>query len=529
MQTEVRIVLIDPVSPEGYNCEGEVYKPSAPNLGLICLATFISTRYDANVEIIDMGVSGYDYHDVLNLIKNTKPNLVGLTSKTFNIVGAYRLAEMVKSFSKDITVLVGGDHCTALPERTLEECEHIDAVVRGEGELTLGEIVERLSLGFRDRYKLFKDVSGVTFRGSDGSPKAEQDREFISDLSQLPTPDFSFVNIGEYAKSRNPVTGKLQHRFPVFYCRGCPFKCSYCMSPGKYRMKSPMGVAKEIEVLHKDWGAEFVMLHGSGLYAFERSPLDPAKKWYEEFCELYIEKGLHTVVQWGFETRVDASDFNMFKKVKEAGCIQIGFGIESGNELILAKTGKKWTKAQIIQTVRHAKEARIPYVRANFILGLPYETADTAKETLDLMMSLPIDGVGVGILDVYPGTDVFEMAEKGKAGLRWLPGKRMNWESYSRSEVQVVVNDLTEQALIELREEAIERWRASKITGEVGEGTEQLIALVKHYRSRLKEVAKNRDIYKKRLNDIQERMREVTKERDYYKERLGKGREHPQD
>ena len=357
------------------------------------------------------------------------------------------------------------------------------------------------------------------------------------------------MNMEEYAKSLNPVTGKLQHRFPVFYCRGCPFKCSYCMSPGKYRMKSPMAVAQEIEILHKNWEAEFVMLQGSGLYAFERSPLDPAKKWYEEFCELYVERGLHTVVQWGFETRVDASDLNMFKKVKEAGCIQIGFGIESGNELVLAKTGKKWTKAQIRQTMRHAKEAGIPSVRANFILGLPYETADTARETLDLMMSLPIDGVGVGILDVYPGTDVFKMAEKGEAGLRWLPGKRMNWESYSRSEVQVVVNDLTEQALIELREEAIERWRARKITGEVGEGTEQLIALVKHYRSRLKEVAenrdiykkrlwemkerlrdiaKNRDIYKKRLNDIQETMRKVTKERDYYKERLEERREHQQ-
>jgi len=133
-------------------------------------------------------------------------------------------------------------------------------------------------------------------------------------------------------------------------------------------------------------------------------------------------------------------------------------------------------------------------------LGLPYETRETAGDTLEMIGSLPLDGVGVSILDIYPGTDVFDMVEKSEGGLNWLPGKRMNWESYTRLEVQVSVNDLTKDDLLDLREEALERWRAKKITGVDGQGNKQLVALIKFYRERLKQVAKLKNIYKTRLN-----------------------------
>jgi len=265
-------------------------------------------------------------------------------------------------------------------------------------------------------------------------------------------------------------------------------------------MRSPLKVVEEMELLNKNLGAEYFNLQGSGIYAFKKSPLNSNNKWYEDFFNQLVKRKLNEKIYWAFATRIDTAEPEMFIKAKEAGCVKVTLGIESGNEMILKKIKKKCTKKHIYDIVQSAKNSGIHSVHANFILGLPYETRETAGDTLEMIGSLPLDGVGVSILDIYPGTDVFDMVEKSEGGLNWLPGKRMNWESYTRLEVQVSVNDLTKDDLLDLREEALERWRAKKITGVDGQGNKQLVALIKFYRERLKQVAKLKNIYKTRLN-----------------------------
>lgn len=475
MKEYVRITFIDPTSKQGYSSQGQPGKPTSPHMGLIYLATYLNSHYNAKINIVDMSASGYSASDVEKIVKSIKPHLVGFTARTLNIPEVYKLARVIKSVLPETIILLGGAHATALPEMTLSECEYIDAVVRVEGELTLGEIVERLLKGYRGNYDLFCGVKGVTFRKPDGSLHTESNRDLISDLNSLPLPDFSFINYKEYSKLYNPVRGKLQHCYPVFASRGCPFNCTFCMPllTRKYRVRDTEAVIEEIQYLHQKWGTEYIY--------FEDSLFGLNRKWFEDFCEKYIKKGLHRCVHWGFETRIDTAYPLMFEQAKEAGCIYAFFGIESGSSLVLANAKKGFQKEQVLKTVKAAKDAGISKVCASFIFGLPYESIDTLRETFELLEVLPLDGAGFNILNVFPMTDIFKMADNGEGGLKWIPGRRMNWESYSRGEPQATVNDLTEHDLLKLPRKGFRIITRNKIKTSFIEYTLERLAYFTYY------------------------------------------------
>lgn len=451
MKEDIRITFIDPITSEGYSSEGRHYgKPESPHMGLIYMATYLSSHYNAKVNIIDMSALSCGVQEVKKIVESVKPHLVGFTSKTFNILGVYELAKVIKSALPESIIIAGGAHPTALPEQTLSECENIDAVVRVEGELTVAEIVERYLEGYRSANDLFTGVKGITFRKPGGGLCTEPNRDLILDLDGLPFPDFSLVDYNIYNKVYNPVKRELQHRYPVFASRGCPFNCTFCMPllTRKWRVRNTEAVVEEVSQLHQKWGVKYIY--------FEDSLFCSDRKWFEDFCQKYTKKGLHRLVNWGFEIRIDRACAypHMFELAKEAGCIYTFFGIESGSELILEKAHKRFKMEQILQAVEAARKAGIAKIHASFILGLPYETIDTIRETFGLVEVLPIDRAAFYFPQIYPMTDLFKMAENREGGLRWIPGRRMNWACYARSEPQVTVNDLTEKDLLRLTRKA---------------------------------------------------------------------------
>jgi len=213
-------------------------------------------------------------------------------------------------------------------------------------------------------------------------------------------------------------------------------------------VRSVENILDELELLHKTQGAESVYFEDSLFYT--------SRKWFERFCEEYKMRGLHKKIQWGFETRIDTIDFDQLKLAKESGCIYTFFGVESGSEIVLKKANKPYSKDAIIAKIFAAKQAGIAEVKASIILGLPYETKETINETLSLLKILPCDGASIHILDIYPGTEAAAMLAKGEGGLRWVKGKEMSWEHFSRRDAMVEVNDLSEHDLLEARANAIQ-------------------------------------------------------------------------
>jgi radical SAM superfamily enzyme YgiQ (UPF0313 family) len=257
------------------------------------------------------------------------------------------------------------------------------------------------------------------------------------------------------------------------------------MTNKRLEVRSPEKVFEEIRYLHYKRNINYFVMTGSGFYSFAKDP-KTGRQWYEVFCDLVSRDGMQ--IQWSTETRIDASDRKFFKAIKDIGCIQVGFGIESGSEAVLHRNNKNLTKKIIKQRVKEAKEAGIEMVRGNFILGLPFETKKTVMETIQLISELPLDGIGIGILDPYPGTDVYEMIKTGEGGMRLASDTKLTWDSYTRLAAQVIVNDLTVENLASYLDMAKIVHEARKALGEM----ESVDLLISCYASHLKEQSKQR-------------------------------------
>jgi radical SAM superfamily enzyme YgiQ (UPF0313 family) len=439
----MNVLFIDPPSIEGGVREKKNgAKAVSPNMGILYMSTYLRSKTNSIIQVIDMAAQEISFKDTGKIVKSFKPSLVGISSKTFNILSAYKLADIIKKVAKKTIVVVGGAHPTALPVYTLQECENIDAIIVREGESTIIDLHMRMHEGYELQDEIFDNLAGVVWRNSLGEIIENQERKLIQDLDSLPFPDFSFVNYSKYKRVYNPNKHKFQHVFPIFGSRGCPFNCTFCMPlhSRRHRVRSIECILEEIELLHQEYAAERIY--------FEDSLFCSSKAWFEEFCEQYKMKGLHRKLQWGFETRIDTANSDMFKAAKEAGCIYTFFGVESGSEEVLKKANKGYSKESIIQRVTEAKQAGIDAVNVSLIMGLPYETKKTIESTLKLIEELPCDGVGINILDIYPGTTAFNMADSGEGGLRWIQGNRMNWKAYSRDEPMAEVNDLSSSDIV---------------------------------------------------------------------------------
>lgn len=437
---KVKVLLIDPV--EGAYNEMEISKPDNPHLGLAYISSFLNRECNAETRIVEMSPSRLSVRDIEKIVTSYLPDLVGITARTVNILAAYNVAKAIKEIQPKTITVLGGAHGTALPELTLSECEHLDAIVHGEGEITMKEIVTKLSERTRGE-KLFSGISGLAYRAQNGEISHEIDRELIADLDILPFPDYSIYDLNSYNKVYNPLTRRFDMRFPILSSRGCPYQCTFCMPvlTRKVRYRSVLNVIEEIELMSQRYNAH-------RLY-FEDSTFAINRKWFEEFCQEFMSRGLHRNMQWGFETRIElVQNEDIFKIAKEAGCSYIYFGIESGNEDVLCYAKKNFTKNQIRNAVQLAKKVGINTVAGSFIFGLPSETKDSIEETIEFIRELQLDVVNLNILDVYPGTELYDMVDRGVGGIRWLPEMRNNWASYSRKSCQTVVNDLTEQDLI---------------------------------------------------------------------------------
>jgi anaerobic magnesium-protoporphyrin IX monomethyl ester cyclase len=446
----MNVLFMDPPSLTGAVAESDANKLSSPNMGLLYLATCLRSQAAVNVRIMDLGSNPVRPDSLRESIRDLRPSMVGISAKTFNVLSAYGLAKIVKEINPGTLVLMGGAHPTALPEQTLRECLHLDAVILREGEQTTLELVRRITRDGRSNADdLFSELPGLVFRSPGGEIVNNGEREPMSDLDTLPFPDFSLVDYRQYRRVYNPTRFRFQHVYPVFASRGCPFNCTFCMPlhTKRHRVRSVEGILDEVERLHRHHGAQRIY--------FEDSLFCSKKEWFEDFCQQYARRGLHKRVQWGFETRVDTATPEMFRMARECGCMYTFFGVESGSEKVLKMANKGYSKTAILERVSAAKASGVAQVNVSIILGLPHETHDTIQETLKLIEELPCDHASINILDVYPGTAVFEMADRGEGGIRWIEGMRMNWSAYSREEPMVEVNDVTGRDLLAARERAV--------------------------------------------------------------------------
>jgi len=399
---------------------------TSPPLGLAYLASMV--RDDHDVRIIDSDILNYSLDDVRRELKSFYPDVVGITSATPSIYEAYKVAEIAKKVNENCKVIMGGPHVSFLPEETLIECKNVDIIVRGEGEETIRELMHAI-----ESNKPLRNVKGITFRKGDAILSTEN-RPFIKNIDKIPFPSFDLLPTRKYQVQGVRYSAMISSR-------GCPFGCSFCASSRLFgrcwRGRSPENVLEEIKILYEKYKI--------GNIEFMDDTFTLNQKRAEKICDLIINEGLD--ISWGASSRVDTISRRLAEKMKKAGCWIIFLGIESASQKILNQIGKKISISQIRRAVKILKDAGIQ-ILGSFILGFPDETLRSAEETIAFAKRLDLDYAQFSILTPYPGTPLYDYADK--QGL--LTTK--NWSKYTATEPIMKLKNLTTKQIKWLFEKA---------------------------------------------------------------------------
>lgn len=393
-----------------------------PPLNLAYSASLLE-KNGFEVNLIDAPALGYDVKKTLNIVEKVKPDLVVINSAGVTSFYDLHFAEQIKTRA-DTIVSITGPHLTLNPEIALQKND-IDIVIRGEIEYTVLELSQKLSE--------FKDVKGIAFK-KDNKIIMTPKRPPIVNLDKLPFPAFYLLPMKKYRYSmfkKTPFTTCLTSR-------GCPFSCIYCPYPHGYgnfwRGRSPENVLDELIWLKNEFKIKSLLFR-------DQVPTFDMKR-AEKIYDGMIKEGLD--IEWRCETRVDRVTKKLLMKMKKSGCVGVHFGVESGDPKILKNVGKRGDVSidLIKKTFKEAKEVGLSVI-GYFLIGLPGETKDTIKKTIELAKELNADESWFNSPVPYPGTKLHEIARKKD----WI--LTYDLEKYSGTEVVMRTDDLSEEDIKE--------------------------------------------------------------------------------
>jgi len=358
-----------------------------PNLEYLNLTTYSSNYYRYLDALEDY--THPIWQKVAAVMGSFKPDVVGITAFSVKWPSAKRIAAIVKDYDSQVPVVVGGQHVTIMTDDALSD-PNIDFVVRGEGEQTFVEFLSKLG-GDQE----WQDVAGLSFK-KNGQVIHNSPRPLVPDLDELPLPARQCLYDVENYEPH--ALGKL------FASRGCPYQCNYCGTQNiwtyKVRHHSTKRIVEEIRHVRKQYGATY--------FTFFDDVFGLDRKRAIKLCQGMAQAQLG--IRWDCLTRSNLVTDELLSAMKQAGCMKIDMGVESGSDKVLRDTKKGLNTKQILDGARLIKKHGI-FLYSFFMVGLPTETEEDVKETIDLLEKLKPDWAGISIFTPIPGTEIYKTLE----------------------------------------------------------------------------------------------------------------------
>lgn len=361
-------------------------------------ATGVLEKEGYCVKLVDAPADGISKNDCYEIAAKFQPDLVVVYTSTPSIFNDIDIAGEIKTLLPKCFIVLTGPHVSALPIKSLEIDERIDAVARGEYDLTLVDLLSVMGVQGD-----LETVKGITFRNG-GKIVSTPDREYIEDLDSLP-----FVS-AVYKKHLSIENYFYAHcRYPtvsIFTSRGCYAKCNYCVYPEqmfgrRQRQRSPENIVAEFQFIEKELPQVKEVLIDDDTFSFN-------KEHTLKFCELMIAKEIK--IPWTVECRANLS-YETMVMMKKAGCRLIVVGFESADNAILKNVNKGITVERMTSFVKDAKKANI-LLHSCFMVGNQGETKETMKKSLRFAKKINADTCQFFPLMVYPGTKAYDWAKE---------------------------------------------------------------------------------------------------------------------
>ena len=360
------------------------------------------------VAAIDCTALDLDVPDLLGRISGFAPDLIVVEVSTPSFPVDIETIRRIDEQNDEPLVLIG-THSSVFHQEILAEHLFVDAIARGEYEYTLRDVARALDDG-----QTFASVVGLTCRDDDGEIVVRPDRPFIENLDEMPFPAREYF---PWEKYHEPGYIALPW-ITMVSSRGCPSRCTFCNWPQtmyghKYRARSAGNVVDEM--------VECVDKYQPGEIFFDDDTFTIGKKRVIDICDEIERRGLDVI--WTCMGRVDTVDAEVLGRMRGAGCRKIKFGVETGSREVMARIRKRIDLERVPEVFRAARDVGIE-VHGTFMVGLPGETRETVRETIELACSLPMDTVQFSIATPFPGTEFFAECERNG----WLVTR--DWSHY---------------------------------------------------------------------------------------------------
>jgi len=371
------------------------------------------------VHFIDCAITNASYSEIVRQVEKLNPDAIGITAVSAYYSEMKKLARILLRLK--IPIILGGVHVTILPEISLRECG-ADFAVIGEGELTILELMNT----WTDKEKR-KDIKGIAYI-EDNQFIMNPQRELIKNLDDLPFPAWDLINPLNYAQKYSYFKIKRYPAALIFTTRGCPHTCSFCASCAfwrhQFRRRSPRNVVDEIEYLINNFGIREIQI-GDDYFNYDKNHII-------EICKEVIRRKLDLTLACPNGLRIENMDRKLLTIMRKAGFYSFTIAIESGSQSILNSINKKLDLNNIYSAVKLAKSLGF-FLTGYFMFGLPGETYQTVRRTIQIAKSLPFDTIGSFIAQPLPGSRWFD---------KWVQDKNpweINYDSFHFYEIKNIL------------------------------------------------------------------------------------------
>lgn len=401
-----------------------------PPQGLCHLAAVLAQE-GYQPEILDAQALFIGLEETVERIAAAAPDMVGIMTFTISMNTVARLIDRLTERIPGVPVILGGPHITACPEETFRRYPQVKLAVLNEGEETLPELIRCLQADGD-----LSAVQGIIRRMPDGTACRTSPRPYIRNLDTLPMPCWDLLpNLPDHYRP-STMTYRALPAVAIVTSRGCPHGCIFCdrsVFGRQWRAHGPDTVLSWIDHLVEKYGIRDIN--------FQDDHFMVDKKRLAAICEGISRK--HPELLWSTIGRADAVDRESVRLMKEAGCWQIAFGIETGSQRILDILGKNETIEQIEEAVCLIKEHGMT-VKGLFMAGCPGETEETLEQTERFIRKLNLDYVSMSAFTPTPNTAIY--AEWERYG-RWEGASPDDWDRLNLWEPLFIPHGLSRDLL----------------------------------------------------------------------------------